>query len=153
MVKTNIKGVISVNGKKILVYFLGFLSLSLIFTAGYYFSYKKALEDFNRNADKRNNELFTSLEEKGLLIIQDDNYASINNQDKSQLSQEKDVVLEANSDTTTQEEDRTDDGREVDNIEETIVLPTTKYILQTYNASTAEKLMKFLSHLVFSGIE
>ncbi len=139
MVKTNIKGVISVNGKKIVVYFIGFLSLSLVFTAGYYFSYKKALDDFNRNADKRNNELFTSLEEKGLLIIQDDNYVSTNSQDESQLSQEKDVVLEANLDIPTQEEDRSDDGREVDNVEDIIVLPTTKYILQTYNTSTAKK--------------
>lgn len=139
MANTNIKGVINVNGKKILVYFVGFLSLSLIFTTGYYFSYKKALEDFNRNAEKRNDELFTSLEEKGLLIIHDVNSASINSKSKNQFSQEKDLPVEENLNTTNENEYILDEGTEVDNIEETVVLPTTKYILQTYNTSTAEK--------------
>ena len=125
LANTNIKGVICVDGKKILMYFVSFLSLSLMFSASYYLSYKKALEDFNKNAVERNNELILSLEDKGLLISQDkDEETYVSNQGQNHLDGSEDKA--------------------VDSLDQLIVLPTTKYVLQTYDTLTGEKEEKTL---------
>ncbi len=134
------------DSKKILVYFVSFLSLSLLFTAGYYFSYQKALEDFNRTAEERNKELLMSLEDKGLILVQDelaDNTSnSLDNNKNTSKSNPGDNDIDPSF---------IDKGQAVDNIDEIIVLPTTKYILQTYNVVKDEKLeeeLKVPSYLV-----
>lgn len=112
------------NTKKILMYFVSFLSLSLIFTAGYYFSYTKALEDFNRTAEERNNELIMSLEDKGLIIVEGNAVNDNANNNESSAQEQSDL---------------SDGAVAADSIDQTVILPTTKYILQSYNISTDDK--------------
>lgn len=118
--------------KKILMYFVSFLTLSLVFTGGYYFSYKKALEDFNRTAEERNNDFMASLEDQGLMIVQDN---SIENTNSS--SQKVDGANKSPS--VSGEFGQIEEGQEVDNLDEIVVMPTTKYVLQTYNVDSEEK--------------
>lgn len=132
------------NTKKILVYFVSFLSLSLVFTGGYYFSYKKALEEFNRSAEERNNELIYTLEDKGLLIVENNN----NGKDSGIISNDKNDASVADF---KGQSNNLNEAVEVDSLDETVVLNTTKYILQTYNIDTEEKTeesMQIPSYLV-----
>lgn len=94
-----------------------------MFSASYYFSYKKALEDFNKSAVKRNDELILSLENKGLIVTEDQS----NNQNESNN--------QANADTNS---GINDDGTAVDTLDTLKVLPTTKYTLQIYDMATGE---------------
>lgn len=111
--------------KKILVYFACFLSLTFVFTAGYYFSYKTALEDFNKTADKRNDELILTLEENGLIIVEE---TSLGNSPNS-----------SGNGSLDQEEGSTIDEVVVDAGDEQEVLSSTKYILQTYDVESGEQ--------------
>lgn len=122
------------NTKKILVYFVSFLSLSLIFTGGYYFSYKKALEEFNKSAEQRSNELIYTLEDRGLLIVEENNY------DKKQVAENNSNLNKDGSVADFKgQSDVLNKAVKADNLKETVVLPNTKYILQTYNIDTNEK--------------
>lgn len=138
------------NGKRILVYFVSFLSLSLIFTGGYYFSYKKALEEFNRTAKERNNQLVLTLEDKGLIIVQKD-VENTSNTDSSKTDDGLENTSNFNNDGSHGSSSNGgskvpsgdiksgENSQEVDNIKGVQVLPTTKYIMQTYDVITGEK--------------
>ncbi len=134
------------NTKKILMYFVSFLSLSLIFTGGYYFSYKKALEEFHRLAEERNNELIYTLEDRGLIIVDNSNYDN---------GKDSGINSNTNPDVSVADfkgqSDGSNEAVQVDSLDEMIVLSTTKYILQTYNIATNEKTdetLKIPSYLV-----
>ena len=129
------------DSKKILVYFVSFISLSLLFTGAYYLSYQKALEDFNRSAEERNKELIMSLEERGLIIIQDND---IDNSD-SNIYNNNSKTNNGNSETT--------EGKvqAVDSTSQVVVKPITRYVLQTYDLVSNERLeeeLKVPSYLV-----
>ncbi|MFU0828044.1 MAG: BofC-C domain-containing protein [Lachnoclostridium sp.] len=122
--------------RKALMYFISFFSLSVMFSACYYLSYKNALRDFNESAVERNNELILSLRNNGYLQLdgQNDNTKELDNAKDSLSSVTKD------NETT---DSVTDPGIPVDMVEDKI-LPTTEYVLQIYNKQndvmTEEKL-------------
>lgn len=116
LVKTNTKGVILLKIKKVLVYFISFLSISLMFSVCYYLSFKNALKQFNANAVERNKELILSLEQNGLIIGNEGNQYTENE-------------IENNDPDTTI---GTDDSVEVDSVTE-VITPTTEYRLQVYD--------------------
>ncbi len=107
--------------KKALVYFISFFSLSVMFSACYYLSYKNALRDFNENAVERNKELILSLENNGLLQL--DGRQETNTGD-AETSVKETVQDTADADVA------------VDTVKEDIILPTTQYTLQTYDIIT-----------------
>src|SRR5690625_1009581 len=120
LVNIHIKRMICVDVKTIQMYFVRFFSLCLMFSDSYYLRYNTDLEYFNKNAVERNNELILSLEDKGLLISQDkDEETYVSNQGQNHLDGSEDKA--------------------VDSLDQLIVLPTTKYVLQTYDTLTGEK--------------
>lgn len=119
------------DNKKILVYFVSFLSLSLLFSGAYYFSYKKALEDFTRAAKERNEELIMSLEERGIIIVQDDN----RNEPNSDKYNKDDIQATSGNNKYIDKQIQA-----VDNLDEVVVEPTTRYILQTYDLVKNDRL-------------
>lgn len=122
--------------KKILVYFVSFLSLSLVFTTGFYLSYKKALNDFNSTAEERNNELIYVLEEYGLIIVEDSSLDSSSEQFSNNNIDKDSKVNVANFEGQAGFQN---EALAVDSLDEIIILPTTKYVLQTYNMETDKK--------------
>ena len=92
--------------KKVYIYLLSFLSLSVLFTACYYLSYRRALYEFNRNAIERKNDL---------------------------LQLEMNL---APTQTPMVEESVEDESEAVDTVMEETVLPTTKYKLEIYDKTT-----------------
>ncbi|MGB8453732.1 MAG: BofC C-terminal domain-containing protein [Anaerocolumna sp.] len=114
--------------KKALVYFISFFSLSVMFSACYYLSYKNALRDFNDSAVERNSELILSLENNGLLQLNGDQ--ETNKTEAGPPAQE--TVQNAVNDA----ENTTDASVPVDTAKEDIILPTTEYTLQTYDIKT-----------------
>lgn len=118
LVKTNTKGVILLKIKKVLVYFISFLSISLMFSVCYYLSYKNALKQFNANAVERNKELILSLEQNGLILGKESDENTGN-----------EIV---NNDPINQDGGSDIDGVEVDSITE-VITPSTKYRLQNYD--------------------
>ncbi len=125
--------------KKILVYLVSFLSLSFVLSAGYYYSYTKALQDFNKTANKRDNDLIMSLEDKGLIIVQEDSLDKFleNNSNSSNINDSNDNFVNK-EDNHNSNNNFPNEAVEVDANDETLVLPSTKYILQTYNIDTDE---------------
>lgn len=93
-----------------------------MFTACYYFSYKHALNEFNKKAVERNEDLLK------YLANNDGNLPDENNTQDTTVDNGKETVLDNSSDNTLL----------VDNMEEIILLPTTVYKLQLYNAKTGE---------------
>lgn len=89
-----------------------------MFTVCYYLSYKNALNQFNGNAVERNNELILSLENNGLLQ---------NNEQQSSDNTGTDLVNSETADTIH------DTSVPADTVAEVIIMPTTKYTLQTYD--------------------
>lgn len=95
--------------KKAYIFLLGFLTLSLFFSACYYLSYQHALRQFNKRAIERSGE-FVALHDNAIPtpIIQDDD-----NEDNDNIESNELVSVGAQS--------------------EPIILPTTKYILEIYD--------------------
>ncbi len=128
--------------KKALVYFISFFSLSVMFSACYYLSYKNALRDFNESAVERNNELIASLENNGLLQLngeQGTGNAETENSDSGPVQN-----------AGTESENTTDTSIAADFVEDTI-LPTTEYTLQTYdlkNSEITEEVLPTPSYLI-----
>ncbi len=132
--------------KKALVYFISFFSLSVMFSACYYLSYKNALKDFNESAVERNNELIMSLENNGYLHLS--GQENINRADTDNTAQEPVQNADNNIDNTV--DDITDPSVPVDKVEDTI-LPTTEYTLQTYDVETGttnEEVLPTPSYLI-----
>ena len=114
-----------------------------MFSVCYYLSYKNALKQFNENAVERNSELILSLENNGLL-----------NNPQGQ------VVNQAEMDSTTDNisKEQSEEGSEyngnsilVDTVAEDMVLPATKYALQTFDIKTGtmeEEILPAPSYLV-----
>lgn len=124
------------NTKKALFYIVSFISVSFMFIVCYYFSYKNALKQFNAHAIEQNKELILSLEKDGLLQAKQEtgtkntDTADETNAQTADNSREDSVAAEASQDT---------------------ILPTTKYILQTYNTKTGnleEETLPIPSYLV-----
>lgn len=92
--------------KRLVGYFLCFVALCAFFTTCYYISFQRALSHFNEKAVERDHQLLQSLEEykKQELLLY--------NQQQVQVTPEPEVS------TTSNEQD--------------IILPGTKYILETY---------------------
>lgn len=133
--------------KKALMYFISFFSLSVMFSACYYLSYKNALRDFNESAVERNNELIASLENNGLLQLDGENN-TVRNQTISQGPVQNADKSNINGNDNT--EDITDPSIAVDAVEDTI-LPTTEYTLQTYDMkseTTNEEVLPTPSYLI-----
>ena len=132
--------------KKALVYFISFFSLSVMFSACYYLSYKNALKDFNESAVERNNELIMSLENNGYLHLSGQD--NVNRADIDNTAQEP--VLNADNNIENTVDDITDPSVPVDKVEDTI-LPTTEYTLQTYDVETGttnEEVLPTPSYLI-----
>ncbi len=132
--------------KKALVYFISFFSLSVMFSACYYLSYKNALKDFNESAVERNNELIMSLENNGYLHLSGQD--NVNRADIDNTAQEP--VLNADNNIENTVDDITDPSVPVDKVEDTI-LPTTEYTLQTYDVetdTTKEEVLPTPSYLI-----
>ncbi len=132
--------------KKALVYFISFFSLSVMFSACYYLSYKNALKDFNESAVERNNELIMSLENNGYLHLS--GQENVNRADTDITAQEPVQNADNNIDNTM--DDITDPSVPVDKVEDTI-LPTTEYTLQTYDVetdTTKEEVLPTPSYLI-----
>ena len=132
--------------KKALVYFISFFSLSVMFSACYYLSYKNALKDFNESAVERNNELIMSLENNGYLHLS--GQENVNRADTDNTAQEPVQNADNNIDNTM--DDITDPSVPVDKVEDTI-LPTTEYTLQTYDVetdTTKEEVLPTPSYLI-----
>ncbi len=129
--------------RKALVFFISFFSLSVMFSACYYLSYKNALRDFNENAVERNKEFILSLENNGLLQLSDNQ--ETNSKDGEVSDQESAQSAEDNTENTT------DASVAVDTAKEDTILPTTQYTLQTYDIKTSvtdEEVLPTPSYLI-----
>lgn len=104
--------------KKVIIYFISFFSLSLLFSACYYFSYRHALNEFNEKAVERNEELKRILASNGGIWPGDES-----NIDK-ELEQAKVINEEP------------EDSAAVDSMDRYTILPATLYKLQIYNVKT-----------------
>lgn len=119
MEKIYTEGVFLMKLKKVYIYLLSFLGLSVLFSACYYLSYRRALYEFNKSAVERK-----------------DNYEMLeaNNVGPTQMP-----VDSADATNNADAADATEAAEEVGTQASTTVLPTTKYILETYD-KTANKL-------------
>ena len=127
--------------KKALMYFISFFSLSVMFSACYYLSYKNALRDFNESAVERNQELILALENNGLELD-----TASNNTDNSNNQSYQDAVGDTMENPSV----------EVDGLSDVTVLPSTKYTLQTYDLKTGvmkEEILPTPSYLIGLGRE
>ncbi|HBI72720.1 MAG TPA: hypothetical protein DEG06_12170 [Lachnospiraceae bacterium] len=98
--------------KKVYIYLLSFLGLSVLFSACYYLSYRRALYEFNKSAVERK-----------------DNYEML----EANVSPTQMPVDSSNASTAANE---TEEAEEVGTQVSATVLPTTKYILETYDKAT-----------------
>lgn len=115
--------------RKALVYFISFFSLSVMFSACYYLSYKNALRDFNESSVERNNELILALQKSGYLPLNDQN---LNTAEADKTTEDR---ANENNEIYNTSDGGTDPGVPVGVVEET-VLPTTEYVLKTYDIKT-----------------
>ena len=116
-----------------------------MFSTCYYLSYKNALNQFNKNAVEQNNELILSLENKGLL--NEKGQQSSDDTGTDLVNQESILNTEGNTDSI----DNVDTSVAVDAVTEDTILPTTQYILQTYdivNGNMEEEILPTPSYLV-----
>ncbi|MCH5273472.1 MAG: hypothetical protein J1E35_07345 [Lachnospiraceae bacterium] len=104
--------------KKIIWYAGGFTAVALLFCVCYYASYKNALQEFNRKAQKQENSLYTEL-----VRISEENKALLN-----QLAQRK----EEQKEVSVPKSDVVEAGLAPKNT----VLPTVSYIEETYDLAT-----------------
>lgn len=147
--------------KKALVYFISFFSLAIMFSVCYFLSYRNALKKFNENAVERNKELILSLEQNGFLQIDKESATTdIAQNIGNEITNNNSNVISDNSNTNRSDTDSISNTNNmasgeisvpVDTIDETIILPSTKYILQTYDITTgnmSEEELKVPSYLV-----
>lgn len=130
--------------KKAFAYFISFFALSLMFSACYYLSYRNALKDFNESAVERNQELIASLEKNGLLYLKGNEKTGDTNTNSQVLDNYETVGNTTN--------DMIDDtSLAVDTVNEVTIVPSTEYILQTYDIKTGamkEEALPIPSYLV-----
>lgn len=142
--------------KKALVYFISFFSLAIMFSVCYFLSYRSALKKFNENAVERNKELILSLEQNGFLQIDKEGTTTdiAQNIGNEMTNNNSNVISDSNNMDTISNPNNLDteeNSLPVDTIDEAIILPSTKYILQTYDITTgnmAEEELKVPSYLV-----
>lgn len=97
--------------KKAYIYLLSFLAISVFFSACYYLSYQQALRHFNKRAIERSNE-FAALHDNASKPID---------------------TIEDNVDASSSQHHDSDEIVSVGAVPETVVLPTTNYILEIYD--------------------
>ncbi len=107
--------------KKIIWYATGFTAVSVLFCICYYASYKAALRDFNRKAQKQENSIYTEL-----VRVSEENKALLN-----ELAQKEE---EEKQQELAQKPD--DDTLETGLAQKNTVLPTVSYIEETYDLTT-----------------
>ena len=147
--------------KKALVYFISFFSLAVMFSVCYFLSYKNALKKFNENAVERNKELILSLEQNGFLqidkegtstdIAQNVGNQQTNNNSNMNSNYSNTNRNNADSISNTDNLGLGESSIPVDTVDEAIILPSTKYILQSYDITTGnmtEEELKVPSYLV-----
>lgn len=107
-----------------------------MFSACYYFSYKNALNDFNKKAVERNNDLVLSLKDRN---EQNNNQQSADNSNANQLSESTNKDIENIVDNNgILEQENESKSVDVDTIKEDTTLPTTMCKLQTYDLVTGK---------------
>lgn len=147
--------------KKALAYFISFFSLAVMFSVCYFFSYKNALKKFNDNAVERNKELILSLEQNGFLQIEKEGTSTniaqnVGNEETTNNSNTNNNYSNMNKNNTdsignTNDLDPGESTIPVDTVNEAIIIPSTKYILQAYDLTTGnmtENELKVPSYLV-----
>lgn len=139
--------------KKAFAYFISFFSLAVMFSVCYFLSYRNALKKFNENAVERNKDLILSLEQNGFLQIDKEG-------NSTNIAQNVGNGQTGNSTTNTNNSDAISNANNlnseestmtVDTVDEAIILPSTQYILQTYDITTGnmtEEELKVPSYLV-----
>lgn len=114
------------------MYFISFFSLSLMFSACYYLSYKHALNEFNEKAVERNEELKKFMASRDVLPGED-------SETDNSLTEENNY------------EDEPDTSVAVDTMNESTVMPSTVYKLQVYDVkrgTTTEESLPIPSYLI-----
>ncbi|MDF2804734.1 MAG: putative rane protein [Anaerocolumna sp.] len=104
------------------MYFISFFSLSLMFSACYYMSYRHALNEFNEKAVERNEELKKLMASNGSKLPGVDN----------------DLAQEDNG------EDVADSSVAVDSMTNYTIMPSTVYKLQVYDSKTGTTTEEYL---------
>lgn len=139
--------------KKAFAYFISFFSLAVMFSVCYFLSYQNALRKFNENAVERNKDLILSLEQNGFLQIDKEGTSTNTAQNVNDGQTNNSTVNMNNSNVanTTNSQDPEESAMTVDTVDEAIILPSTQYVLQTYDITTgdmAEEELKVPSYLV-----
>lgn len=97
--------------RKAYIYLLSFLTLSVFFSGCYYLSYQHALRQFNLKAIERSNE-----------------FAALHNSDPTPI-----ITAENNDNIEDIENQDSEDIVSVGVLQDTVILPTTNYILEIYD--------------------
>lgn len=139
--------------KKAFAYFISFFSLAVMFSVCYFLSYRNALKKFNENAVERNKDLILSLEQNGFLQIDKEGNSTNIAQNVGNGQTGNSTANMNNSDAVTNANnlDLEEGAMTVDTVDEAIILPSTQYILQTYDITTGdmtEEELKVPSYLV-----
>lgn len=139
--------------KKAFAYFISFFSLAVMFSVCYFLSYRNALKKFNENAVERNKDLILSLEQNGFLQIDKEGNSTNIAQNVGNGQTGNSTANMNNSDAVTNANnlDLEEGAMAVDTVDEAIILPSTQYILQTYDITTGdmtEEELKVPSYLV-----
>ena len=139
--------------KKAFVYFISFFSLAVMFSVCYFLSYRNALKKFNENAVERNKDLILSLEQNGFLQIDKEGPSTniAQNVSNGQTGNSTANMNNSGAVNNANNLDSEDNSVPVDTVDEAIILPSTQYILQTYDLTTgnmAEEELKVPSYLV-----
>ncbi len=106
--------------KKIIWCAGGFAAVSLLFCVCYYASYKNALQEFNRRAQKQGNSLYTEL-----LRVSEENKELLNQLAQREAEERNKTVPEPTPNTV-----------EAGVVPKNTVLPTVSYIEETYDLTT-----------------
>lgn len=129
--------------KKACFYLISFLSITVMFSVCYYLSYKNALKQFNENAVERNSELILSLENNGLLNNPQGQVAN-----QAEVDSTNDMISKEQNEESSE---YNESSLAVDTVIEDMVLPATKYALQTFDIKTGtmeEEILPAPSYLV-----
>lgn len=114
-----------------------------MFSVCYYLSYKNALKQFNENAVERNSELILSLENNGLLNNPQGQVAN-----QAEVDSTNDMISKEQNEESSE---YNESSLAVDTVIEDMVLPATKYALQTFDIKTGtmeEEILPAPSYLV-----
>ncbi len=102
--------------KKAIMYFISFFSLSLLFSACYYLSYRHALNEFNEKAVERNEELRKIMASNNGKLPGEDNDSDLTKENSGEETLDSSVAADGMSDYT--------------------IKPSTVYKLQVYDVKT-----------------